>query len=676
METVVKVGRTVGGGVYRATGVVLRGARRILAAIPLLGIIADEPADESIDKKVITGGEEAENAAASPVEEKSVTSLNESAAGENEVKNEEKPAAAPEVTSSPAEEKQEAPSSPTAPIPVPVEDKKEEKTEKEVEKVEVSPTQAVAAPIEVMSQPQPIIAPSIIERKTSEDFPSLLPSSPPPTPINPSPLQQAQSAAANASALAEALKLPAEADLANACRLDYHKNDNEIVNSEPESMESNIEIDSKAIENKEEVEEAVQVESKAIETQDVQSIVEDVHRENIDTDIPIEEHSSLTDLSDNTKTCPIEVEEIAIETTAAVVDQQTCNNQFEKIDETSKTEEIITSEKSTEDDVKEIDDDNNTDVKMEIDTTIKTDNEDEEIPPPIPESPIPIPKASSQFINFITSQIEDSPPLSEPIETDNVMQPKLEVEDFSLQSTDNSIPSPPTETVVDTSIESQNPLSLQEINNLPPPPPEVAACEQVPDIVSSNPQETVEDIPTLSRSPSPEVSLGTVESSNELVEPEVNEDKKIEAFVEKNNHEFVKETIAAPVEEINTKSDLENRQSDTIEDKTASVDSLLNHQIQKNDQSIPETEAPVENSTLNSTTESTEETPKSPLASVQTEVTAPVAPAITEDVTSVTKAVEEIDINEKAVAAAVNENIESANKNEIIADMNYQNLNE
>lgn len=52
---------------------------------------------------------------------------------------------------------------------------------------------------------------SIIEKKTSEDLPSLVPSSPPPTPIDPSPLQQARQAAASATALAEALKLPAKA---------------------------------------------------------------------------------------------------------------------------------------------------------------------------------------------------------------------------------------------------------------------------------------------------------------------------------------------------------------------------------------------------------------------------------------------------------------------------------
>lgn len=44
MESVLKVGRTVSDGVCRAAGLLARGARRILAVIPLLGIAA--PADD------------------------------------------------------------------------------------------------------------------------------------------------------------------------------------------------------------------------------------------------------------------------------------------------------------------------------------------------------------------------------------------------------------------------------------------------------------------------------------------------------------------------------------------------------------------------------------------------------------------------------------------------------
>lgn len=131
---------------------------------------------------------------------------------------EEAVAASPAAATSSVEEKKKEPT-PSAPTPVPsVEDKKEEAIEKvEAEKkvVEVSQSaggHSVADPVEIpVYRVQPVATPSIIERKASEDLPSLPPSSPPPTPIDPSPLQQARQAAANATALAEALKLPAVA---------------------------------------------------------------------------------------------------------------------------------------------------------------------------------------------------------------------------------------------------------------------------------------------------------------------------------------------------------------------------------------------------------------------------------------------------------------------------------
>nr|XP_050858626.1 A-kinase anchor protein 200-like isoform X2 [Vespula vulgaris] len=123
----------------------------------------------------------------------------------------------PPATSPVAEEKKEEPT-PSAPTPVPLEDKKEEVEKVEAEKkvVEVSPDggRSLADSIKVsVFRVQPVDTPSIIERKTSEDLPSQLPSSPPPTPIEPSPLQQAQQAAATAvtvTALAKALELPVE----------------------------------------------------------------------------------------------------------------------------------------------------------------------------------------------------------------------------------------------------------------------------------------------------------------------------------------------------------------------------------------------------------------------------------------------------------------------------------
>ena len=175
--------------------------------------------------KMLQGGEEAENGSAtagSPLEEKSAVS---SPTAENEAapvaavptpSTETKEESAASAANSPAEDKTEEPT-PSAPTPVPVEEKKEEVEKVEAEKkvVEVSPAggQFVPDPVEVsVFRVQTVATPSsIIERKTSEDIPSLPPSSPPPTPIDSSPLQQAQQAAATATALAEAFKLPAEA---------------------------------------------------------------------------------------------------------------------------------------------------------------------------------------------------------------------------------------------------------------------------------------------------------------------------------------------------------------------------------------------------------------------------------------------------------------------------------
>ncbi|XP_017891714.1 calphotin-like [Ceratina calcarata] len=188
---------------------------------------APKNGDVTKEEPLAEGGEEAENGsgtASSPVEEKSAVS---SPTAENEAAPV-APAAIPAATEakedgpataagSPAEEKTEEPT-PSVPTPVPVEAEKKEEVEKvEAEKkvVEVSPAggQLAPGPVEVSVFRVQTVAtqPSIIERKTSEDIPSLPPSSPPPTPIDSSPLQQAQQAAATATALAEAFKLPAEA---------------------------------------------------------------------------------------------------------------------------------------------------------------------------------------------------------------------------------------------------------------------------------------------------------------------------------------------------------------------------------------------------------------------------------------------------------------------------------
>ncbi|XP_046474884.1 uncharacterized protein [Neodiprion pinetum] len=159
MESVLKVGRTISGGVCRAAGAMARGARRILASVPLLGLAAPvnphepAPANETSTTTTTTGGEEAEVAAPveeSPAEEKtevsSPTVESTPAVAPAPVKEEEKAAPA---SPTPVEEKKEEPT--PAPTPVPVEEKKEEieKVEPVVvaDKVEVSPVQAIPVKI-------------------------------------------------------------------------------------------------------------------------------------------------------------------------------------------------------------------------------------------------------------------------------------------------------------------------------------------------------------------------------------------------------------------------------------------------------------------------------------------------------------------------------------------------
>ncbi|KZC14099.1 hypothetical protein WN55_06331 [Dufourea novaeangliae] len=87
-------------------------------------------------------------------------------------------------------------------------------------------------------------------------------------------------------------------------------------------------------------------------------------------------------------------------------------------------------------------------------------------------------------------------------------------------------------------------------------------------------------------------------------------------------------------------------------------------------ETTPESEAPVENNVAHdSTTESSEEKIAPPAVLTEIPASPPSAPAITEDVASVAKAIEEIDISDKAVAAATIE----CTTNEIIADAHYQN---
>ncbi|XP_015184716.1 PREDICTED: uncharacterized protein DDB_G0286299-like [Polistes dominula] len=114
-----------------------------------------------------------------------------------------------------------------------------------------------------------------------------------------------------------------------------------------------------------------------------------------------------------------------------------------------------------------------------------------------------------------------------------------------------------------------------------------------------------------------------------------------------------------------------------LEDKKGDVENVEGEK--KVVESAPEVEIPVVEKAVThevATTENNieEAAPKVAPPAIPIEVPAspPSAPAITEDVASVTKAIEEIEISDKAVAAAVNEAIE-CNTNEIIADAHHQN---
>ncbi|XP_012283757.1 neuromodulin [Orussus abietinus] len=145
---------------------------------------------------------------------------------------------------------------------------------------------------------------------------------------------------------------------------------------------------------------------------------------------------------------------------------------------------------------------------------------------------------------------------------------------------------------------------------------------------------------------------------------EAKDEKSAAAPAEEKKEEPTPSALPTPVP-------VEEKKEDNEKVEAAPADKL---------ESKPEVKAPVENAVAKevSTTESVDEAPTSPPPAVPVE--APVAPApasapaITEDVASVTKAIEEIDINEKAVAAAVNESIESATTNEIVAETRHQNI--
>uniref|UniRef100_A0A0C9RTM0 Zan_2 protein n=1 Tax=Fopius arisanus TaxID=64838 RepID=A0A0C9RTM0_9HYME len=665
METVVKVSRTVTSGVYR---IFMNGARRVLAAIPLLGFYGDE-VDDSADESR-TGGEEAET---SPAEEKSTpASPTEPLPAAAEDSEQATPAAA-------TDDKNEASSTP-APTPTPLEaPKDDDKVEK---KTEVSQVQAaiVEPMVEVTSKSQPIVTASIIERKTSEDFPSHLPSSPPPTPIDPSPLQQAHQSAAHANQLAEALKLPAVSLVQSQCesndasqindenvvkeqfnQSESHKSsiedDKELVvmseegpvpvaplqrvSTPPEEISAAVEIISAAPEEISVAQEEISVAPQVLPAPDEISAAPESPKEhlpeaehNVEKIVPeVSEVPKVPEVPEVLEKSEIP-EELLPEPEPNLIEEITIK-EVTKVEESIPVEEVET-KVIEETDVLVLPPAPPSDIEIVEDTEPK-----EEIPPPLPDSPIPVPKASSDLLNFMSSQISDTPPLSSIIDCSAVPQ----VADSLDNVTETQVPGPEND-ISSTDKDKPQAIDPQDIDDLPPPV----------DDNSGNKHEIL----TPPRSPSPSSLPPPKNESSNVNDNSIN-DVRTETVNNINSYH-------------NNVVDKEDRLADSNGDK---MQCPLNYaDIVKKDQSIAEPEAPVEK--INEvTTEKIEEAPKSLPPSVPIEVSVPAAPVITEDVASVTKAIEEIDINEKAVAAAVNETIESVNTNEIIADMNHQNtLNE
>ncbi|KAK0175666.1 hypothetical protein PV327_009398 [Microctonus hyperodae] len=523
-----------------------------------------------------------------------------------------------------------APSSPIAPTPVPVDIKNDEAENEGVEKktCEVSPVQAVAIPVEVTTHTQPIVTSSIIERKTSEEFHSLFPSSPPPTPIDPSPIQKAQQAAANADALAEALKFPTQTikqSQNNSCIANDQENSNSIIENNENIIENHPKANQVTLDIADVPENASEL--KALEEQNKQQSTL-VSTAIFHSDLVIQTEEGPIPISNN----DIEVE---IESVINITDKD-----VEKIvEQISDIPKIINNSSEIIVDTDEISADNEL-LRNESGNDMNIDEIEDDIPPPLPDSPIPMPKTKTDLLSFMTSQIEDSSTtLTNIIKIANPQSSECAdttVDEIELQNKLCDI--------ADSS--SDNLPQPQNVENSPLPLSEVPAYEIIQESNISNPETPAENTLTPPLSP----ILMRCQSNIKYL----NTRGLMDPVPEKH---YIEVNEAFPL------------------DSVPSLQDMLDICIE---QSTIELEPPMEiNSDLrDGLTDTLEDEPNKEL------LDSPIAPTskgpmITEDVASVTKAVEEIDISEKAVAAAVNENIECITKNEIIAEMNHQNnLNE
>ncbi|XP_051170153.1 A-kinase anchor protein 200-like [Leptopilina boulardi] len=649
----------------------------------------DTPKNGDVTKEepLVEGGEEAENAAASsPIDKSEVSSPVESEAA---------PAKATEAKE----------------MEKPAEEKKDEATsvekEKPAEKVEIADKVEVSGEDATAHHTEPIATPSIIERKTSEDLPSRFPSSPPPTPIDPSPLQQAQQAAASATALAEALKLPAEAASNNqqSILLSF----DEHTDTPKESIIANIppttivdEIQEIVQESKKHVLESMKVQeineaqkisdnNPTIDNQDSPSVIEIENNAKEIIETKNDEIEKIQDLVIETEEGPIPISDndIVFEAKPAMIIPEDKKVEIlldvgeikDEISSTTVSDQMFAAGESIK--IPAIEQTELTSASEP--TVIGRINEEilDEIPPPLPDSPAPALQETSKFLNFMNAEI---PPLDLPeqipeslIETEisesilNNQEPKIQ---DSIQPTENH--------------ETLNDLEIHDNEKNP-------ACAQVDDIsdsfdlppVITIPQELVkceEDSFTYPLPPDDVSSVQIPAARQESTRIPV--DSILTPPQSPNNPgSVISCTITATTRTCNRElepiSDNNSMMMERLADNETQASQLSNGHVAADDhQSISEPEAPVENNVSAnevSTTESADEAPKVPPPAVPVEVTvAPaLAPVITEDVASVTKAIEEIDITEKAVAAAVKEAIENSNANEIVIDSNHQSrLNE
>ena len=553
------------------------------------------------------GGEEAENAASSPVEKSEVSSPVESEAAPAQATE----AKEVEPAASPAEEKKEEAT------PAAEKEKPAEKIEATVaEKVEVS---AGARPstgpqfVEVTaSHTKPIATPSIIERKTSEDLPSQFPSSPPPTPIDPSPLQQAQQAAASATALAEALKLPAEAaskktpiSLSSPQSFDEHTNHFSKESVAP--LESQSEI-------KPLNETSTSLEKDIPESEVVQESPKEVQKQEVgngDTEWVIQtEEGPIPICGDDVE--PIEV--LSEETSKPGKEVEVLLEAVEgrmKEDPFSSTT-VFAAGESAQVSVLECKRPEPTTTLSDpvVVTSRKNTENEEEIPPPLPESPAPVIQEVSKILSFVIAEVP--PTIVAPIALESVQEssscplPVIKSEQLIEETLSESLPESLPEISADletsTSEFLEAPASAQiddiisddvsdSLDDLPPVPQELATCEEDSSDYPLPPEElSLQSLPVESQdsriltesllilpsSPSPaSVSVTTTATTRECSETQLLDDQS--------NRDFKVESVS---QSLNSFNDSESEMKERLTESESLTSQLTNGHIASDDHQV------------------------------------------------------------------------------------------